>query len=77
MNAQSHEVLQSALALPEQDRAQIAASLIHSLDVGGDEDADAAWAAEIQRRVESIDRREARLIPWDDVMREMHRDTHG
>ena len=50
MNVQSQEVLQSALA----DRAEVAASLIRSLDSDADEDADAAWAAEIQRRVESI-----------------------
>ncbi|WP_417735556.1 addiction module protein [Rosistilla oblonga] len=77
MNTQSQQLLESALSLPESDRAEIAASLIHSLDTESDEDADAAWAAEIQRRVESIDNGQVNLIPWDDVMREMRDRRHG
>ena len=77
MNTQSQELLQSALALPESDRAEIAASLIRSLDTESDEDAGTAWAAEIQRRIESIDRGEAKLIPWDDVVAELRHRPHG
>jgi len=76
MTTQSQEVLQSALALPETERAEIAASLIRSLDPETDEDMDAAWASEIQRRVEAIDRGEVRLIPWDDVMQELRGRRH-
>lgn len=71
MNAKSQEILQAALSLPHADRAEIAASLIHSLDSETDVDADAAWAEEIRRRIDAIDRGEVQLIPWDDVMREM------
>jgi len=71
MSTEFHDVLQSALALSEADRAEIAASLIHSLDTETDEHADSAWAAEIQRRIESIDKGEVKLIPWDNVMRDM------
>jgi len=77
MNAQAQHVLKSALALPETDRAELAASLIHSLDPQADEDAEAAWSAEIKRRVESIDRGEVELVPWEDVMREMRESHHG
>ncbi|WP_417738001.1 addiction module protein [Rosistilla oblonga] len=77
MNTQSQQLLESALSLPESDRAEIAASLIHSLDTESDKDADAAWAAEIHRRVESIDNGQVNLIPWDDVMREMRDRRHG
>ena len=49
----------------------MAASLVHSLDTEADEGMDEVWAAEVQRRVESIDKGEVTLIPWDDVMREM------
>ncbi len=72
MNMQSQQLLRTALALPESDRAEIAATLIHSLDTETDEDVDAAWAAEIQRRIESVDNGEVKLVPWDDVLREMH-----
>ena len=62
MNTQSQQILRSALALPESDRAEIAATLIHSLDTATDEGADAAWAAEIQRRIESMDSGEVKPI---------------
>jgi putative addiction module component (TIGR02574 family) len=77
MNTQSQQILQSALALPESERAEIAASLIHSLDTDTDEGVDEGWAAEVQRRVESIDKGEVTLIPWDDVLREMRERQHG
>ena len=76
MTTQSQEVLQIALALPEAERAEIAASLIRSLDPETDEDVNAAWASEVQRRVEAIDRGEVRLIPWDDVMQELRSRSH-
>ena len=71
MNIEPQQLLQSALALPDSDRAEMAASLIYSLDAESDEDVDVAWALEIQRRIESIDSGEVKLVPWDDVMREM------
>ena len=69
MNTESQQVLQSALTLPETDRAKIAASLIHSLDAESCEDVDAAWAKEIKRRIESIDNGEVKLIPYDTPMK--------
>lgn len=71
MNTDSQQLLETAMSLPESDRAEIAASLIHSLDHERDSDVDSAWAEEIKRRVESIDRGEVKLVPWDDVMEEM------
>jgi putative addiction module component (TIGR02574 family) len=76
MNTQSQELLQTALALPESERAEIAGSLIRSLDTETDDGADEAWEAEIQRRVEAIDRGEVRLIPWVDVMQELRGRGH-
>ena len=71
MNSDSKQLLRTALSLPESERAEIAASLIESLDSGTDDDVDAAWAAEIQRRIASIDHGEVKLIPWTDVMIEL------
>jgi putative addiction module component (TIGR02574 family) len=76
MATQSQQVLQTALALPETERAEIAASLISSLDEQADVAADAAWDAEIKRRLESIDRGEVQLVPWDDVMQELRGRRH-
>ena len=71
MNTDSLQFLRTALSLPESDRAEIAASLIYSLDDARDSDVDAAWAEEIKRRIESIDRGEVKLVSWDDMMQEM------
>lgn len=76
MNTQTEQILRSALALPESERAEIAASLIDSLELQRDEDADEVWAEEIRRRLESIDKGEVKLIPWDDVLLEMQRHVH-
>lgn len=77
MESEAEHLLQSALSLPPGDRADIAASLIQSLDDVVDADADAAWADEIKRRIESIDNGQVSLIPWDQVMREMRQRLDG
>jgi putative addiction module component (TIGR02574 family) len=77
MESEAEHLLQSALSLPPGDRADIAASLIQSLDDVVDADADAAWADEIKRRIESIDDGQVSLIPWDQVMREMRQRLDG
>ena len=77
MSTQSEQILRSALSLPEAERAEIAAALIHSLDTQADEAVDEAWAAEIERRIATIDNGEVALIPFDDVLAEMRRRGHG
>jgi putative addiction module component (TIGR02574 family) len=44
------------LQLPLEQRAELAHVLIHSLDEGADPDAEAAWDAELARRIDEIDR---------------------
>jgi len=77
MESPAEHLLQSALSLPPSDRADIAASLIQSLDETVDADADAAWAEEIKRRIEAIDNGQVTLIPWDQVIREMRQRLDG
>jgi putative addiction module component (TIGR02574 family) len=71
MDTHAEQVLQTALSLDPNDRAEIAATLIQSLDEQTDDDIEAAWAEEIKRRVETIDEREVELIAADEVMRNM------
>ena len=77
MSTQSEQILQSALSLPEAERAEIAVALIHSLDTQVDDAVDEAWAMEIERRIATIDKGEVALIPFDDVLAEMRRRAHG
>ena len=53
MTSRAQEVLRDALALPVNERADVAAELLASLDDGSAEnpaEVEAAWAAEIERR---------------------------
>lgn len=73
MDTQAQQILQTALALPHDDRVEIAESLILSLDDESAAEIEAAWATEIQRRLESIDRGEVKMIPMEEVNREMRK----
>ena len=70
MNADSQQFLQAALNLPDEDRAEIAAILIRSLESPQEPGLDEAWSAEIKRRVEASDRGEVTHLAWDQVIRE-------
>ena len=67
MTHAAEEVLHQALELPVEDRARIAHELIVSLDGEDDPDADAAWAAEIQRRATAWEKGEVKGSSWSDV----------
>jgi len=65
------KILKEALALPAEDRAALAESLLASLDEHVDEDAEAAWAAEIDRRMVGLDAGTVSAIPWSEVRRRL------
>jgi putative addiction module component (TIGR02574 family) len=50
----AQRVLKEALQLSPEDRAEVAAELLASLDESTDEDVEAAWAAEIERRARRV-----------------------
>lgn len=66
MTSAAKKLLEQALALPSEDRAKLVEALADSLD-SAEVDLSAAWNAEIERRVEAIERGESRLIPGDEV----------
>jgi putative addiction module component (TIGR02574 family) len=51
VSERAEELLTEALKLPTAERARLGAELIASVDGEPEADADAAWAAEIERRV--------------------------
>lgn len=69
MTRESADLLKKALALPEEERAALAGSLMDSLDAAVDESAEAAWNQEIARRMEDLDSGKAKTIPWDQIRR--------
>ena len=76
MNTESHNLLEQALALPDTDRAALAASLFRSLDMEIDPDADQLWDEEIKRRLDEIKSGEVELIPWEQMLAKMKRHTN-
>ena len=72
MISRAQELLREALSLPVDERADVAAELLASMDDVGSEDVarvEAAWAAEIERRARRVMAGESVGIPWEDVRR--------
>ena len=70
-------MLRDALSLPLEERADVAAELLASLDDAASErpaDVEAAWAAEIEQRARRALTNESGGIPWDDVRRRAEAD---
>lgn len=67
MTENTSTVLREALALPADERAQVAADLIASLDEEGDdaEAVETAWAREVERRARQILRDPSSGEDWD------------
>jgi hypothetical protein len=56
MNPSDKKVLQEALRLPVEARSALAGGLLESLDGPVDEDAEAAWGNETERRIAMLRR---------------------
>lgn len=67
---EASELLKHALSLPDKERADLAASLIDSLDSVVDEGVEAAWQEEVARRLKEFETGKVKAIPWDEVRRE-------
>jgi putative addiction module component (TIGR02574 family) len=61
------ELKQKATQLSESERAELALSLIESLDDEADTGVDEAWRVEIDRRVAEINRGDVQSTPGDEV----------
>jgi putative addiction module component (TIGR02574 family) len=63
MSSVLSDLKKKASQLSEQERAELALSLIESLDGPSDPDVEQAWRKEIERRVGQVERGEVQLIP--------------
>ncbi len=77
MDTQPKQILDIALALSEDERGKLAATLIRSLDAAPDQNTDAAWAHEIEKRLTSIDNGSVELNSFDAVMSKMRARRNG
>ena len=71
------KIRSEALRLTEAERAELAHSLVVSLDGPADKDAESAWDAEIVRRLGEIDAGTAKLIDREELRRRMWARMNG
>jgi putative addiction module component (TIGR02574 family) len=77
MTKAAKAVLANALRLDADERAEVAAEVLASLDGPADLDAERAWKAEIRKRIEAIDSGEVELEPWTAVKRRIEKGILG
>jgi putative addiction module component (TIGR02574 family) len=60
-------ILQEALTLPEEERAEIAGPLLESLGPEPEGDVEAAWRQEVAARVTALETGEVEMTPWGEI----------
>jgi putative addiction module component (TIGR02574 family) len=73
MNDTLAELKKKAAQLSDPERAELALSLIESLDGPADPDVEETWRQEIERRIGQIERGEVQLISGDEVFARLRR----
>lgn len=71
MSPEAKKVLDDALQLPTSARAALVAQLLQSLDTEVDEGAEAAWSAEIAKRLKDLETGRAKAVPWSEARRQI------
>ena len=75
MTTDVKQLLHEALKLSTDDRAELAAELLATLDESADAgDVDSAWASEIERRARRVLAGESSGTPWEEVRERLGRD---
>jgi putative addiction module component len=77
MTKAAKAVLADALRLREEERAELAAEVLASLDGPADPDAEAAWETEVRRRIDAIDAGAMDFEPWDAVKQRIEKEILG
>jgi putative addiction module component (TIGR02574 family) len=72
MSSLIDELSRKARALPPEERIRLAEELLSSVQ-DSDEEIEAAWAEEIERRLAEVESGTAKLIPAEEVFAEIRR----
>src|SRR5262245_58943208 len=67
MRQRAETVLQEALTLPEEERAEIAGVLLESLESAPDTEVETAWRQEVAARVAALEAGGVELRPWEEI----------
>lgn len=71
MSREATDLLKKALTLPVSERADLAGSLIESLDDAEDESVAAAWEQEVARRMEEVDSGKVKPLSLEEARRRL------
>jgi putative addiction module component (TIGR02574 family) len=71
MSATIEQLTSDALTLSETERALLAQTLLRSLELAPDENAEEAWDAEVARRLDRVRQGVAQGRPADEVFRDL------
>lgn len=67
MSANRENLYKEAMSLDLKERTDLIAMLLASLDDGSDEGVEAAWLAEVERRLEAVDSGHTQPVPWTEA----------
>jgi putative addiction module component (TIGR02574 family) len=70
MSPEVSDLLKRALALPVDERAALANTLLDSLDTQN-QSVEEAWDEEVARRMEALKAGKAVTVPWEELHREL------
>jgi putative addiction module component (TIGR02574 family) len=73
MTPQSQQILDEALGLPPVDRAELVEQILASFEFPARQDIDAAWAQEVEDRIDAYERGEIGSSPASEVFKEIDR----
>lgn len=73
MTPESQQVLREALDLPPVDRAELVEQILASFEFPARREIDAAWAREVEDRIDAYERGEIGSAPADEVFKEIDR----
>ena len=72
MSPEVSDLLKRALALPVDERAALASTLLDTLDSANESvSVQEAWDAEVARRLEDLNAGKAVTVPWEKLHREL------
>jgi putative addiction module component (TIGR02574 family) len=77
MNVAAEQLLTSALALSDSDRAELADAILASLHSSDHPPFDEAWREVIQRRSAELDSGRVIGVPWEEVKRQARERSGG
>lgn len=73
MARSARELFEEVMGLDPEERETLLRLLIESLDAESEEGVDAAWRAEVERRMAELDSGAVQSLPWDELRARLYR----